>query len=77
MAGQAVISLCAGLEDPEKVTVAFLVAVGAAESGRHAPSAGQVPAAGHAVADSRRRFLRPGAAVRGLAGWPPGPCRGP
>ena len=34
MAGKAVISLCTGLEDPEKVTVAFLVAVGAAESGR-------------------------------------------
>jgi hypothetical protein len=34
MAGKAVISLSTGLEDPEKVTVAFLVAVGAAESGR-------------------------------------------
>jgi predicted peroxiredoxin len=34
MPGQAVISLTTGLEDPEKVTVAFLVAVGAAESGR-------------------------------------------
>lgn len=32
--GKAVISLCTGLEDPEKVTVAFLVAVGAAEQGR-------------------------------------------
>lgn len=32
--GKAVISLVTGLEDPEKVTVAFLVAVGAAESGR-------------------------------------------
>lgn len=32
--GKAVISLTTGLEDPEKVTVAFLVAVGAAESGR-------------------------------------------
>jgi predicted peroxiredoxin len=30
----AAISLTTGLEDPEKVTVAFLVAVGAAESGR-------------------------------------------
>lgn len=29
MAGKAVISLSTGLEDPEKVTVAFLVAVGA------------------------------------------------
>ena len=34
MAGKAVISLSTGLEDAEKVTVAFLVAVGAAESGR-------------------------------------------
>ena len=33
MAGKAVISLSTGLEDPEKVTVAFLVAVGAAEVG--------------------------------------------
>jgi predicted peroxiredoxin len=34
MPGKAVISLTTGLEDPEQVTVAFLVAVGAAESGR-------------------------------------------
>jgi predicted peroxiredoxin len=34
MAGKAVISLSTGLEDPEQVTVAFLIAVGAAESGR-------------------------------------------
>ena len=34
MAGNAVVSLTTGLEDAEKVTVAFLVAVGAAESGR-------------------------------------------
>ena len=34
MAGKAVVSLSTGLEDTEKVTVAFLVAVGAAESGR-------------------------------------------
>ena len=34
MAGKAVISLTTGLEDPEKLTVAFLVAVGAAEAGR-------------------------------------------
>jgi predicted peroxiredoxin len=34
MPGKAVISLVTGLEDPEKVTVAFLVALGAAESGR-------------------------------------------
>ena len=32
--GKAVISLTTGLEDAEKVTVAYLVAVGAAESGR-------------------------------------------
>ncbi len=31
---KAVISLATGMEDPEKVTVAFLVAVGAAEAGR-------------------------------------------
>lgn len=34
MSGKAVVSLTTGLEDAEKVTVAFLVAVGAAESGR-------------------------------------------
>ena len=34
MAAKAVISLTTGLEDTEKVTVAFLVAVGAAEAGR-------------------------------------------
>jgi predicted peroxiredoxin len=34
MAGKAVISLSTGLEDAEKVTVAFLVAAGAAEQGR-------------------------------------------
>jgi predicted peroxiredoxin len=32
--GKAVVSLSTGLEDPEKVTVAMLMAVGAAESGR-------------------------------------------
>lgn len=31
---KAAVSLTTGLEDPEKVTVAFLVAVGAAEAGR-------------------------------------------
>ncbi len=31
---KAVISLATGMEDPEAVTVAFLVAVGAAETGR-------------------------------------------
>ena len=34
MATKAVISLATGLEDTEQVTVAFLVAVGAAETGR-------------------------------------------
>jgi predicted peroxiredoxin len=34
MASKAVVSLTTGLEDPEKVTVALLVAVGAAEAGR-------------------------------------------
>jgi len=34
MSNRAAISLTTGLEDPEKVTVAFLVAVGAAEQGR-------------------------------------------
>lgn len=36
MSGKAVISLTTGLEDAEKVTVAFLVAVGAVETGREA-----------------------------------------
>jgi hypothetical protein len=31
MPGKAVVSLTTGLEDPERVTVALLVAVGAAE----------------------------------------------
>jgi predicted peroxiredoxin len=31
---KAVVSLSTGMEDPEKVTVAYLVAVGAAETGR-------------------------------------------
>jgi predicted peroxiredoxin len=34
VSNKAVVSLTTGLEDPERVTVAFLVAVGAAESGR-------------------------------------------
>jgi predicted peroxiredoxin len=34
LSNKAVISLATGLEDPEKVMVAFLVAVGAAEQGR-------------------------------------------
>ncbi len=34
MSNKAAISLTTGLEDPEKVTVALLVAVGAAEQGR-------------------------------------------
>jgi predicted peroxiredoxin len=34
MSNKAVISLITGMENPEQVTVAFLVAVGAAEAGR-------------------------------------------
>ena len=34
MSRRAVVSLTTGLEDPERVTVALLVAVGAAEAGR-------------------------------------------
>ncbi len=34
MSNKAVVSLTTGLEDPEKVAVAFLVALGAAEAGR-------------------------------------------
>jgi predicted peroxiredoxin len=34
MAGKAVISLSTGMEDPEKVSIALLVALGAAEAGR-------------------------------------------
>jgi predicted peroxiredoxin len=34
MSSKAVVSLTTGLEDPERVTVALLVAVGAAEQGR-------------------------------------------
>jgi predicted peroxiredoxin len=34
MSNKAVISLSTGMEDPERVTVAFLVALGAAEQGR-------------------------------------------
>jgi hypothetical protein len=40
MAGKAVISLSTGLEDAEKVTVAFLVAVGAAELAKRYEAAG-------------------------------------
>jgi predicted peroxiredoxin len=34
MGDKAVVNLATGLEDPERVTVAFLMAVGAAEQGR-------------------------------------------
>ena len=34
MSNKAVVSLATGMEDPERVTVAFLVALGAAEQGR-------------------------------------------
>lgn len=52
---KAAISLCTGLEDPEKVTVAFLVAVGAVEQGREVrmfltKEAVRLALAGHAQA---------------------------
>ncbi len=57
MSNKAVISLSTGLDDSEKVTVAFLVAVGAAEKGRPtlmflAKEAVRlaIPGFGHAVA---------------------------
>ena len=82
MAGKAVISLSTGLEDPEKVTVAFLVAVGAAESGRptlmfQAKEAVRLALDGVAAGVASRAALRcptcwPGmtsrAAVHGLPG---------
>ena len=53
-AGASVVSLITGLEDPETVTVAMLVAVGAAEAGREAlmfltKEAVRLVLAGHAV----------------------------
>ena len=72
MACKAVISLSTGLEDAEKVTVAFLVAVGAAEQGRQtlmfphqgggAPGAGRASRTGTAcvgcppLADLAKRY---------------------
>ena len=52
---KAVISLTTGLEDPEKVTIAYLVAVGAAETGRETlmfltKEAVRLATDGHAVA---------------------------
>ena len=55
MAGKAVISLTTGLEDAEKVTVAFLVSVGAAESG---PIHTHVPHERGGTARPRRRRRR-------------------
>jgi predicted peroxiredoxin len=34
MGAKAVVSLATGMEDPERVTVALLIAIGAAEQGR-------------------------------------------
>jgi predicted peroxiredoxin len=45
MSNKAVVSLTTGLEDSERVTVAFLVAVGAAETGRRLA----IPGFAHAV----------------------------
>lgn len=54
MNSKAAISLTTGLEDPEKVTVALLVAVGAAEAGRETlmfltKEAVRIALPGHAV----------------------------
>lgn len=51
---RAAVSLTTGLEDPERVTVALLVAIGAAESGRPTmlfltKEAVRLPLVGHAV----------------------------
>ena len=55
MSTRAAISLTTGLEDPEKLTVALLVAVGAAEAGRETlvfltKEAVRITLAGYAVA---------------------------
>jgi len=60
---KAAISLSTGLEDPEKVTVAFLVAVGAAGTGRPtmmflAKEAVRLAVAGAARAPPARAALR-------------------
>lgn len=65
MAGKAVISLTTGLEDPEKVTVALLVAIGAAEAGR--------PTLIFAAKEAVRLALDGTAAGVACAGCPPLP----
>jgi len=66
MASKAVISLSTGLEDAEKVTVAFLVAVGAAETGR--PTVQAALTGVTAAFDSRGRLLTwLGSTQRGVA----------
>jgi hypothetical protein len=58
MTSKAVISLTTGLEDPEMVTVAFLVAVGAAEAGRPTLMFQAKEAVRLRVHPDRRRDLR-------------------
>ena len=63
---KAAVSLTTGLEDPEKVTVAFLVAVGAAESGRpttDVPHQGGRPASPSTASPSA-------SPARGARRWP-------
>jgi len=64
MPGKAVISLTTGMEDPERVTVAFLVAVGAAET---APGPSRVRCA----VSRRRSWDLTAAAARSAAISPP------
>ena len=65
MVGKAVISLSTGLEDPEKVTVAFPVAVGATESWR--------PTLMFQAKEAVRLALAGVAAGVACTGWPPLP----
>ncbi|HEY6592688.1 MAG TPA: hypothetical protein VI011_01075 [Asanoa sp.] len=68
MPGKVVVSLTTGLEDTERVTVAFLVAVGAAEAGRPTLMFLTKEAARLAIDGGRLRGLpaagRPGRALR-------------
>ncbi|MGB2572207.1 DsrE family protein [Micromonospora citrea] len=65
MPGKAVVSLTTGLEDAERVTVAFLVAVGAAEQGR--------PTLMFLTKEAVRLALRGVATAVACAGCPPLP----
>lgn len=65
MSGKAVVSLTTGLEDPERVTVAFLVAVGAAEEAR--------PTQMFLTKEAVRLALRGVATGTACAGCPPLP----